>query len=70
MQEARREGHEILLQIPFEPFDYPANDPGPGPLTVEPAQMPISKDLHAAMARITNYTGITNFMGGRFLADP
>lgn len=26
-------------------------------------------DLHTAMARITNYTGITNFMGGRFLAD-
>jgi polysaccharide deacetylase 2 family uncharacterized protein YibQ len=28
MQEARRQGHEILLQVPFEPFDYPANDPG------------------------------------------
>ena len=28
MQEARRQGHEILLQIPFEPYDYPANDPG------------------------------------------
>ena len=26
--------------------------------------------LHVAMGRITNYTGITNFMGGRFLADP
>jgi hypothetical protein len=23
MQEARRTGHEILLQVPFEPFDYP-----------------------------------------------
>ena len=29
MQEARRDGHEILLQVPFEPFDYPDNDPGP-----------------------------------------
>src|SRR5579871_2983732 len=26
---ARGEGHEILLQVPMEPFDYPDNDPGP-----------------------------------------
>ena len=23
-----REGHEVLLQVPMEPFDYPDNDPG------------------------------------------
>jgi polysaccharide deacetylase 2 family uncharacterized protein YibQ len=70
MQEARREGHEILLQVPFEPYDYPANDPGAGTLTVEAGEDGNLADLHTAMARITNYTGITNFMGGRFLADP
>ena len=70
MQEARRAGHEILLQIPFEPFDYPANDPGAGTLTVAAGAEQNLDDLHTAMARITNYTGITNFMGGRFLADP
>ncbi|MEM5470620.1 divergent polysaccharide deacetylase family protein [Hoeflea sp. AS60] len=69
MQEARREGHEILLQVPFEPFDYPANDPGAGTLTVDAGASGNLADLHTAMARITNYTGITNFMGGRFLAD-
>src|SRR5262249_49928303 len=26
---ARGDGHEILLQLPMEPFDYPDNDPGP-----------------------------------------
>ena len=70
MQEARRQGHEILLQVPFEPYDYPANDPGAGTLTVEAGASGNLADLHTAMARITNYTGITNFMGGRFLADP
>ena len=70
MQEARRAGHEILLQVPFEPFDYPANDPGSGTLTVEAGADRNLATLHVAMARITNYTGITNFMGGRFLADP
>lgn len=70
MQEARRQGHEILLQVPFEPYDYPANDPGAGTLTVKAGAQANLADLHTAMARITNYTGITNFMGGRFLADP
>lgn len=70
MQEARRQGHEILLQVPFEPFDYPANDPGPGTLTIAAGTEANLQTLHTAMARITNYTGITNFMGGRFLSDP
>ena len=26
---ARAAGHEVLLQIPLEPQDYPTNDPGP-----------------------------------------
>ena len=26
---ARADGHEVLLQAPMEPFDYPDNDPGP-----------------------------------------
>jgi len=70
MQEARRDGREIMLQVPFEPFDYPRNDPGRGTLTVAAGADANLADLHAAMGEITNYTGITNFMGGRFLADP
>ena len=70
MQSARRKGHEIILQVPFEPFDYPNNNPGRGTLVT--ANDPVSNLnlLHEAMGRITNYTGIGNFMGGRFLSDP
>ncbi len=69
MQEARRKGHEILLQVPFEPFDYPANDPGPGTLlTAGSAKENLSR-LHQAMARVTNYTGIVNYQGARYLSD-
>src|SRR6185369_17272180 len=28
-ERARMQRHEILLQIPMEPYDYPDNDPGP-----------------------------------------
>lgn len=69
MQEARRSGHEILLQLPLEPFDDLDNDPGPDTLR---AGFDAKKNLdllHRAMAKITNYTGVTNFMGGKFLSS-
>jgi polysaccharide deacetylase 2 family uncharacterized protein YibQ len=70
MQEARRDGHEILIQVPFEPFDYPGNNPGPDTLlTSKPAARNI-EDLHKAMGEITNYTGVMNYLGGRFLSNP
>lgn len=69
MQEARRKGHEILIQVPFEPFDYPANDPGPGTLLTRTAANDNIGRLHQAMSEITNYTGVMNYLGGRFLSD-
>ncbi|MBB6165453.1 hypothetical protein HNQ72_005299 [Rhizobium wenxiniae] len=69
MQEARRKGHEILLQVPFEPFDYPANDPGPGTLLTASSAKDNIVRLHQAMARVTNYTGIVNYQGARYLSD-
>ena len=69
MQEARRQGHEIVMQVPLEPFDYPQVDPGRNTLTVEAAPEENRDRLHWALSRITNYTGIMNYMGGRFVAD-
>jgi polysaccharide deacetylase 2 family uncharacterized protein YibQ len=69
MQEARRGGHEILLQMPLEPFDFPQNDPGPFTLRTDMSEAQNLAELHSAMARLTNYTGIVNFMGGRFLSN-
>lgn len=69
MQDARRGGHEILLQVPFEPFDYPDNDPGPETLLIRQSAAKNLVNLHKAMAKITNYTGIMNYLGGRYLAS-
>jgi uncharacterized protein len=69
MQEARREGHEILLQVPFEPFGYPGNNPGPDTLLVGDSQKINMERLHRSMAKITNYTGVMNYLGGRYMAD-
>ena len=69
MQEARRQGHEILLQVPFEPFGYPGNNPGPDTLLVGDSIKINLERLHRSMGKITNYTGIMNYLGGQYLAD-
>ncbi|MBL0374923.1 divergent polysaccharide deacetylase family protein [Rhizobium sp. KVB221] len=70
MPEARRGGHEVLLQVPLEPFDYPDNDPGPLTLLHSNSEAKNLSLLHKSMAKTTNYTGVMNYLGGRLLADP
>ncbi len=69
MQAARQSGHELLLQLPLEPFDYPRNDPGPHTLKTGVSPVENLADLHWAMSRLTNYVGVINFLGGKFLTD-
>jgi len=70
MQAARRKGHEIVMQVPLEPFDYPTVDPGRHTLTVGNSAGENLENLRWTLSRTTNYTGIMNYMGGRFVADP
>jgi polysaccharide deacetylase 2 family uncharacterized protein YibQ len=63
---ARAEGHEVLLQVPMEPFDYPENDPGPQTLLMSlPAEQNLDR-LRWLMSRFSGYVGIANYMGARF----
>ncbi len=67
-QRARGDDHELLLQVPMEPFDYPDNDPGPQTLltTLTPDQN-IDR-LQWLMSRFQGYVGIASYMGARFTA--
>ena len=67
-ERARAQRHEILLQVPMEPFDYPDNDPGPQTLltTLGPEQN--LDRLYWHLSRFQGYAGIANFMGARFVA--
>lgn len=69
MQAARQKGHEIVMQVPLEPFDYPNVNPGRNTLTVDASADESIKNLRWALSRTTNYTGVMNFMGARFSAD-
>jgi polysaccharide deacetylase 2 family uncharacterized protein YibQ len=65
---ARREGHEVLLQVGMEPFDFPDNDPGPKTLLTSLSPEQNIDRLHWFMSRFQGYVGVTSLMGQRFTA--
>jgi len=68
-EEARAKGHEIMLQVPMEPYDYPRNNPGPHTLVTGVSASETEDNLHWLMGRFTGYVGIANFLGARFTSD-
>lgn len=66
---ARTSGHEILLQVPMEPFDYPSNDPGPQTLLTSLTPQQNIERLYWLMSRFQGYVGLSSSMGARFTAS-
>ncbi len=66
---ARLDGHEVLLQAPMEPFDYPDNDPGPQTLLTSLSPDQNIDRLQWLMSRFQGFVGIANYMGARFTAS-
>ncbi|MBW7974878.1 divergent polysaccharide deacetylase family protein [Bradyrhizobium sp. BR 10289] len=67
-ERARAQRHEIFLQIPMEPYDFPDNDPGPQTLLTSLSTDQNTDRLYWHLSRIQGYAGLTNFMGARFIA--
>lgn len=66
---ARQQGHEVFLEVPLEPFDYPDNDPGPDTLlTGQPPRDNLNR-LYSVMSKIEGYAGLINNMGAKFTAS-
>lgn len=65
---ARQDGHEVFLEIPMEPTNYPQNDPGDLSLLTSYTSRENINMLRSSLARMSAYVGITNYMGSRFTA--
>ena len=65
---ARANGHEVLLETPMEPKDYPDNDPGPFTLMAGAAPQETLGRLDWVMSRATGYFGLTNYLGSKFVS--
>ena len=66
---ARANGHEVVLELPMEPLDYPNNDPGQYTLMANAPPAETQKRLEWLLARATGYFAATNYMGGRFVGS-
>ena len=66
---ARGAGHEVLINLPMEPRDFPRSDPGPfGLLTGLDADQN-RRRLDWVLSRMTGYVGVTNYLGDRFTSS-
>jgi polysaccharide deacetylase 2 family uncharacterized protein YibQ len=69
VSQARNTGHEVLLEVPMESYDFPDSDLGPHTLRSGAADDVNTQRLVWAMSRFSGYAGVTNLLGGRFLSD-
>ena len=67
---ARAAGHEVLLQVPMEPHDYPASDPGPHTLLTSLSADANGERLQWLLGRFAGYVGIANIAGAKFATSP
>lgn len=70
VNKARKNGHEIVLQIPMEPVGYPAFNPGPKTLLTSAGKNANLDALTWHMSRFAGYAAIMNYMGGKLLTEP
>ena len=67
---ARSAGHEVLLEAPMEPKDYPDNDLGPYTLMANGQPQETTQRLQWLLSRATGYFGVTNYLGSKFVQSP
>lgn len=70
IDQARAAGHEVLLEAPMEPKDFPVNDPGPYTLMSDGQPQETTRRLEWLLSRATGYFGVTNYLGSKFVASP
>lgn len=70
IDQARAAGHEVILELPMEPYDYPSNDPGPHTLLASADPDENRHRLEWLMSRATGYFAVMNYLGAKFTASP
>lgn len=66
-KKASEQGHEVIVQLPLEPSDYPVNNPGPETLLSSSSADQNASRLSTILSRFEGYSGVTNFLGGKML---
>lgn len=66
---ARAAGHEVMIEVPMQPVNYPDNDPGPQTLLANARTDDLMAHMLWALSRCTGYFAVTNYQGAAFFKD-
>lgn len=69
INKARAAGHEVLLELPMEAYDYPNVDTGPLTLVTSAKPEENVRRLNVLLGKASGYFGVTNYQGARFATD-
>ncbi|MBW8881644.1 MAG: divergent polysaccharide deacetylase family protein [Asticcacaulis sp.] len=69
IDQARAAGHEVMIEVPMQPSNYPDNDPGPQTLMANAKVDDLQAHITWALSRATGYFAVSNYQGGAFLKD-
>jgi len=66
---SREYGHETILEIPMESYDFPRVDAGPLALKISDSPEQYTQKLQTLLGRTTGYSGVMNYLGNKYLAN-
>lgn len=66
---ARAAGHEVMIELPMEPYDYPNNDTGPYTLLTTANASENRRRLEWLLSQAVGFYGVTNYQGAKFATD-
>lgn len=66
LETARTAGHEVFMDLPLEPLDFPRDDPGPSTLLTNLSTADNLNRLEWVLGRAPGFVGVTTWMGSQF----
>jgi polysaccharide deacetylase 2 family uncharacterized protein YibQ len=66
---ARATGHELLIELPLQPSNYPATDPGPNAMLLEKGTVDVEKQLQWTLSRFPAFIGALTPLNESFTAN-
>lgn len=69
IHQARAAGHEVLLEVPMEPYEFGRERPHPQALYGSLSESELTGRLDYLMSRATGYFGVINYQGSKFATD-
>lgn len=70
VEKARKDGHEVVLELPMEAYHGSTQTLGPAALLTSRSREENLQRLDWMLSRFKGYFAATNYLGGKFSADP